>query len=151
MKNRFHRCAGAACLEIKGGDACRFLQGQFTNDLRSNTANICTYDLWLDRKGKIQGDSAGLGMGPKEYRIFSYDPMGEALCERLEAHIIADDAEGTDWTDSMEVISIPDPDGEINGMAMVRTKLAGDLRVGMNVDGESEARVFAGTDAKRQG
>ena len=42
-------------------------------------------------------------------------------------------------------------DGEINGMAMIRAELAGGQRVGMNFDGEVEARVFAGAGAQSHG
>ena len=112
MRNQFYRCAAAAWLEVRGDDASWFLQGQFTNDLRSEDASLCTYGLWLDRKGKVQGDGFVLGMRSEGYRIFSYETMGEALRERLEAYIIADDVEITDRTGSVEVISILGPDSE---------------------------------------
>lgn len=112
VRNQFYCCAGAAWLEVRGDDAPSFLQGQFTNNMRSETANTCTYGLWLDRKGKVQGDGFVLGTRSEGYRIFSYETLGEALRERLEAFIIADDVEITDRTGSVEVISILGPDSE---------------------------------------
>jgi folate-binding protein YgfZ len=112
VKNQFYRCTGVAWLEIRGDDAFSFLQGQFTNKLRNEIANICTYGLWLDRKGKVQGDGFVLGTRSEGYRIFSYETMGEALCERLEAYIIADDVEITDRTGSVEAIGILGPDSQ---------------------------------------
>jgi hypothetical protein len=41
-------------------------------------------------------------------------------------------------------------DGEINGMAMVRTDMTGDRGIGMNFEGEAEARVFAVTASRSQ-
>jgi folate-binding protein YgfZ len=110
--NQFYCYSAAAWLEVRGEDASEFLQGQFTNDLRNKSANLCTYGLWLDRKGKVQGDSFVLRMGPEDYRIFSYETPGRELRERLEAFIIADDVEISDRTDSIGAISILGPDSD---------------------------------------
>jgi folate-binding Fe-S cluster repair protein YgfZ len=46
----------AAWLRVSGEDAGTFLQGQFTNELRSvGTGGI--YGLWLNHKGKVLADS----------------------------------------------------------------------------------------------
>jgi len=112
VTNRFHQYSGAAWLEIRGGDAAEFLQGQFTNDIDNKPANLCTYGLWLDRKGKVQGDSFVLRLGSEDYRVFSYETTGREISERLEAYIIADEVEVFDRTDSIGAISILGPDSE---------------------------------------
>ena len=47
----------AAWLQVSGPDAFNFLQGQFTNDLRLLEEQPAVYGLWLNEKGKVQGDS----------------------------------------------------------------------------------------------
>jgi folate-binding protein YgfZ len=112
LNNQFYRYTGGSWLEVKGEDAAEFLQGQFTSNLQTKTANICTYGLWLDRKGKVQGDSFVMRLASGEYRIFSYETPAAALVQRLESYVITDDVEILDSTDSIEAISILGPDSE---------------------------------------
>ena len=78
---------------MRGCDAASFLQGQFTNNLRSEVAHSCTYGLFLDRKGKVQADGFVLQAGENDFRILSYESDGVALRDRLDAFVIADDVE----------------------------------------------------------
>jgi folate-binding protein YgfZ len=142
VTNRFHHYSAAAWLEIRGGDASEFLQGQFTNDLENKTANLCTYGLWLDRKGKVQGDSFVLKTGSEDFRIFSYETTGQVIRERLEAYIIADDVEVFDRTDSIGAISLLGPDSESVISRLGITPIAGE-----NVATE-QGVVFGGRRSK---
>jgi len=89
----------AAVLRVTGEDALAFLQGQFTQELRSASPALCAYGLWLNQKGKVLADSFALRDGPGWWLV-SYGSQGTAIRERLEAYIIADDVVVEDLTDS---------------------------------------------------
>ncbi|HKK18481.1 MAG TPA: hypothetical protein VJ952_07340, partial [Opitutales bacterium] len=96
----------AAHLIVSGEDAADFLQSQFSNDLRPYSVGQCTYGLWLDVRGKIVADSWILCEGGERFRIFSENCAGDAIKEKLESHIIADDVE-------------LEPGGPVPGLALV--------------------------------
>src|SRR5437016_12516025 len=82
----------AAWLRVSGADAASFLQGQFTNDLRSLGDQPSVYGLWLNVKGKVVADSFTLrGGAAQEFWLGSYFSPAAIIRERLEGHIIADD------------------------------------------------------------
>jgi len=95
----------AAWLSVRGEDAPGFLQGQFSNQLESKNAQLCTYGLWLDRRGRVQADGFVLLIGDTHH-IFSYDSPVAGLVERLNTYIIADDVDLADETDKVKVISL---------------------------------------------
>lgn len=131
----------AAWLAIRGEDASEFLQGQFTADLRLQAAHSCTYGLWLDRKGKVQGDSFVLRSGANDFRIFSYECRSVDLCERLERFIIADDVELSDESGSVGGISLI---GEAAvGWLAGRAGRAGRPEAGVYLEGDSGV-IFRG-------
>lgn len=94
-----------AWLRVTGDDAFKFLQGQFTNDLKGDS-RYGTYGLWLTLKGKVMGDGFVISTGPNDYRIASYSTGAVALRERLESFIIADDVVVEDETDAWTAISL---------------------------------------------
>jgi folate-binding protein YgfZ len=83
----------AAHLLVTDEDAADFLQSQFTNDLRPFEAERSSYGLWLDVKGKVVADSYVLCEGEERFRIFSEASAAEALADKLQRHIIADEVE----------------------------------------------------------
>src|SRR5450631_2299879 len=88
------RYTPAGVLRIGGADASTFLQGQFTNDLSKMASGSSVYGLWLDRRGKVIGDShVILAQGGGEYWIVSTGSKGAAIAEHLNDHIIADEVE----------------------------------------------------------
>ena len=93
---------------MTGEDAFRFLQGQFTNDLRaleSGTGNS-VYGLWLTLKGKVLADSFVVkGSAPGEIWIGSYASPASVIRERLESHVIADDVAIEDVTKAWAGVS----------------------------------------------
>jgi hypothetical protein len=91
------RTEPAARLLVSGTDAAVFLQGQFTNELRSTLAHACTYGLWLNQKGKVLADSFVLARGDR-FEIVSLTSPAATIRERLEAYIIADDVVVEDRT-----------------------------------------------------
>ena len=88
----------SAWLRVAGSDAFSFLQGQFTNDLRTLTERQAVYGLWLDQKGRVQADSFVAKAGQEAFWVGSYFSAAAALRARLEAYIIADDVTVTDET-----------------------------------------------------
>jgi tRNA-modifying protein YgfZ len=86
-------------LRVNGPDAGVFLQGQFTNDLGKMTSGQSVYGLWLDRRGRVVGDShVILTEGVPEYRIVSMGSLGASIAGHLGNHIIADEVEVFDET-----------------------------------------------------
>ncbi len=95
----WHRLqAPAAWLRVQGEDAFDFLQGQFTQDLRSEEPNQLRYGLWLNEKGRVQADSFALVVGRRDIWLCSYFAPAAALRERLERFIVADDVVIEDHT-----------------------------------------------------
>jgi folate-binding protein YgfZ len=88
----------AAWLQVSGPDAFNFLQGQFTNDLRLLEEQPAVYGLWLNEKGKVQGDSFVLRGEDNTFWVGSYFSPAATLCERLKANLIADDVTIADCT-----------------------------------------------------
>lgn len=90
----------AAVIRASGPDAASFLQGQFTNDVRSIAPVGGQYGLWLTLKGKVQADSFIVGAGADAFWIISYHSPAAVIRERLESYIIADDVTLDDQTEA---------------------------------------------------
>jgi len=96
----------AAVLKVTGEDAFPFLQGQFSQDLRS----VCeddhvVYGLWLNQKGKVLADSSVLHIG-SDWLVISLFSAAQTIRERLEAYVIADDVRVEDMTAQWAGVSI---------------------------------------------
>lgn len=91
----------AAVLSVKGEDALAFLQGQFTQELRSPEGLFCAYGLWLNQKGKVLADSYVL-RNDRSWWLVSFTSPAPVIRERLEAYIIADDVLLEDVTESWD-------------------------------------------------
>jgi tRNA-modifying protein YgfZ len=85
------RGAWAAGLIATGDDASNFLQGQWSQDVRGVSVSRAARGLWLDRKGKVQGDAWIAAQAGGGFVVLSNSLSSQALRERLEAFIIADD------------------------------------------------------------
>jgi folate-binding protein YgfZ len=96
--NAAHIWRPAAFLQVAGPDAFNFLQGQFTNDLRLLDNQPAVYGLWLEQKGHVLADSFVLKAEGGAFWVASYFSPAEALCERLCAYLVADDATVEDCT-----------------------------------------------------
>ncbi len=84
--------SSSAVLRVVGPDANTYLQGQFTQDLRISSGAVA-YGLWLDQKGRIQGDSHLLKRAENDWLVASFSMPAGKLRERLEAYLIADEVE----------------------------------------------------------
>jgi folate-binding protein YgfZ len=97
----------AAWLRVSGADAFTFLQGQFTNDLRSLGVDGAVYGLWLNHKGRVLADSFVLrGTGAEEFWVGSYFSPATVIRERLEAFVIADDVVVEDETEKWSGVTV---------------------------------------------
>lgn len=86
-----------AVIKVTGEDALAFLQGQFTQELRSPEPAYAAYGLWLNQKGKVLADSYALRDGA-DWWLISRDSAAQEIVDRLSAYIIADDVELADVT-----------------------------------------------------
>jgi folate-binding protein YgfZ len=102
----FFRWQPAAWLRVSGEDAETFLQGQFTNDLRTLASDRGVYGLWLNHKGRVIGDSFVLRGASAEFWVGSYFCPAAVIKERLEAFIIADDVTVEDVTDQWRAVTL---------------------------------------------
>ncbi|MCD8482179.1 MAG: hypothetical protein LR015_05600 [Verrucomicrobia bacterium] len=91
-ENFFAVMAPAAVIRVSGEDAARFLQGQFSNDLR-NGRDRAVYGLWLDARAKICGDSFIIEQTDGSFLLVSYYTAARDLVNKLERFIIADAVE----------------------------------------------------------
>ncbi len=87
----------AAVIRITGEDAQTFLQGQFTQELRSSQPHPIAYGLWLNQKGKVLADSFVL-QDSGAFWVISENSSAAVIRARLEAYIIADDVSIEDVT-----------------------------------------------------
>lgn len=117
-----------ACLHVTGEDALSFLQGQFTQELRSSAPASAAYGLWLNQKGKVLADSFVLREAPDSVWIISFSSSAVTIRERLEAYIIADDVVITDVTEGWQGIAMGGPG--------VDAWLAREAAVGIPTEGE---------------
>ncbi len=89
----------ACVIRVEGPDAATFLQGQFTNDLQKIVPGGSVYGLWLDRKGRVVGDSHVLAdAAPGVFWIASIGSAATAIAGHLGAHLVADDVALEDVT-----------------------------------------------------
>ncbi|MCU0792560.1 MAG: folate-binding protein [Opitutaceae bacterium] len=84
----------SAWLKLSGVDAEGFIQGQCTQDVRRLVAGRTCWALWLTIKGRVLGETLVWREGAGEatvWWLWSAHTPGEALRQRLEEFIIADD------------------------------------------------------------
>ncbi|MBC8040644.1 MAG: folate-binding protein [Opitutaceae bacterium] len=91
---------------MTGEDALTFLQGQFTQELRSTATAPVAYGLWLNQKGKVLADSFILREALDSVWIISFSSSAQVICERLEAYVIADDVVIEDATEEWSGITV---------------------------------------------
>ena len=102
----------AACLHVTGEDALTFLQGQFTQELRSAAEAPVAYGLWLNQKGKVLADSFVLREAADSLWIISFSSVAAVIRERLEAYVIADDVVIEDVTADWAGVAVGGPEAE---------------------------------------
>ena len=101
-----HAFAPGACLHVTGEDALSFLQGQFTQELKSSIKAPVAYGLWLNQKGKVLADSFVLMEDDDNKLVISFTGHAEVIRERLENYIIADDVAIEDQTSQWRGLTV---------------------------------------------
>jgi folate-binding protein YgfZ len=97
---------GRLCLT--GADRQRFLNGQVTNNVKDLAAGQGCYAAILNHKGKLQGD-ANIHALANEL-LLDFEPgQVEAVTQRLEKHIIADDVRIVNVSPHYGLLSIQGP------------------------------------------
>jgi tRNA-modifying protein YgfZ len=150
MKNgtrvRISRFRPSAAIKISGEDALMFLQGQFTQDLKTVGQASARYGLWLNQKGKVLADSFILNVAGGGFWILSYFSPAAVIRERLESYIIADDVEIEDQTDAWSGITVM---GE-GGADWLRERRIDVPETG-SFTGSGEALVWKGRRSRGEG
>jgi tRNA-modifying protein YgfZ len=95
-----------AVLKVTGADTLSFLQGQFTQELRSKLTAPAAYGLWLNQKGKVVAESFVLVENAESAWVISFTSEAKIICERLESYLIADEVVIADETDGWVSVSV---------------------------------------------
>lgn len=96
----------SAVLDATGEDVFPFLQGQLSNDLKPRSPGKVTYGLWLNAKGKVEGDSFVIERDAGSSLIVSPHCPATDLRGRLESFVVADDVTFTDMTPRWSGIAV---------------------------------------------
>lgn len=103
----------AALLVLRGEDVFDFLQSQGTADLRPCEAGRLVYSLWLDHRGLIHGDGFVWRADDDAWWILSEWTPAKSLIAKFENHIIADDVEIENLTESGLKVVQPEPGPDV--------------------------------------
>jgi len=105
--------SSSAVLRVTGPDSNRFLQGQFTQDIRKNLG-FFAYGLWLNQKGKVVADSFIYRVAEEEFLLVSLRTPATVLRQRLESYLIADEVTVTEETSSWAMLALVGADARID-------------------------------------
>jgi folate-binding protein YgfZ len=94
---------------VTGRDVADYLQGQLTNDVEAIEPGGGCYAALLDRKGHIQADMRVLRTGPEEFLLDLEPAALPAALRHLETYKIGRDAEVSDATAELALISVIGP------------------------------------------
>jgi folate-binding protein YgfZ len=97
-----------AIFKLTGADAERYLNGQCSQDVRLVSDQIALYAAVTNFKGKLDGDCY-IRRHNGDILIDCPAELREALFQRLDRYIIADDAELTDITDVFDIVHTVEP------------------------------------------
>ncbi len=96
---------------LTGADRVRFLNGQVTNNVKDLRAGDGCYAALVTAKGKLQSD-LNIACLPNEL-LLDFEPgLTEAISQRLEKYIIADDVQIVDAGGPYGLLSVQGPKAE---------------------------------------
>jgi len=101
----FFDCSLRTKLRIAGADAVRFLNGQFSNDVRKASADSAMQAAVLNAKGKLNGHVYISAHG-NAFFLDADSGLRNELPARLDRYIIADDVELADVTDRYAIFHV---------------------------------------------
>lgn len=93
---------------LTGADRVRFLHGQVTNDIQSLRPGTGCYAALVTAKGRMQSDLNVYALTNE--LLLDFEPgLTNAVCERLEKYIVADDVQIVDVATQYGLLSIQGP------------------------------------------
>jgi folate-binding protein YgfZ len=93
---------------LTGADRVRFLHGQVTNDIKSLRPGTGCYAALVTAKGRMQSDLNVYALANE--LLLDFEPgLTNAVCERLEKYIVADDVQLVDVATQYGLLSIQGP------------------------------------------
>lgn len=133
-------CGRPACLEFRGPDALRYLNGQVTRDLRGLTGtNLAVPACVTDAKGRFQFRVWVSSPADGVLQVDAPEASPEALEARLTRYLVADEVEVTDLTGRRLIHFTGDPGPAPTNVGITRSRRFG-------VDG-TDWWIPAGVDA----
>ncbi len=97
--------SGRAKFRLTGSDRVRFLNGQVTNDVRKANSNLSMAACVLSAKGKVDA-LIYVSAGADELFIDADADQREALAQRIDRYIIADDVAIEDVTEEFSLFHV---------------------------------------------
>ena len=94
-----------AVFQLSGPDAQRYLNGQITQDVKLATTNRAVYTCITNAKGKLQGDGF-VRKAEDNYWVDCPAELRDAMLQRIDMYLIADDAELVDISDHTKLYHI---------------------------------------------
>src|ERR1700704_2546777 len=92
-------------LRISGKDRLRFLNGQITNDVRKATPSNAIAACVLNAKGRLDAHIF-LSADSDSFVIDAEPELRQALPQRLERYVIADDVQIADVSDRFSIFHV---------------------------------------------
>ncbi len=100
---------GWTVLELEGGEAAEFLQGQVTNDVEALDPGEGCYAALLDHKGKLRTDMRVLRLAADRLLVDA-EPVAQAvLAHNFETYSLGRDVRSRDLTEERRVLSLIGP------------------------------------------
>ena len=95
---------GRAVLELTGGEAAEFLQGQVSNDVEALEAGQGCYATLLDHKGKLRTDLRVTRLAPDRLLVDAEAIGRRALAHNFETYSLGRDVRSKDVSDERVVL-----------------------------------------------
>jgi len=100
---------GWAVLELEGGEAAEFLQGQVTNDVEALEPGEGCYAALLDHKGKLRTDMRVLRLAADRLLVDAEPVARAVLAHNFETYSLGRDLRSKDLTEERRVLSLIGP------------------------------------------
>ncbi len=96
-------------IEVGGGDAEKFLQGQFTNDLRQVTPERGQLSAWCSAKGRVMVDF-GLFRRGENYCLLLPADLVDSVLKRLRLYVLRAEVKLADLSDQLARMGLAGPE-----------------------------------------
>ena len=100
---------GWTVLELEGGEAAEFLQGQVTNDVEALEPGEGCYAALLDHKGKLRTDMRVLRLAADRLLVDAEPVARPVLVHNFETYSLGRDVRSRDATEERRVLSLIGP------------------------------------------